>query len=877
MTKWLWWIILVANCLSAQVTLQGNVIDDLGAPLSGASVVVNEVGTENIIAYDITDSKGLYKITFSHTASQIDLQVRAMDYATFTQTVNNQSQTLNFQLVYKPTELKEIVAEASPITRKGDTLKYNVGSFAKVQDRTIADVLKRMPGMEVLSDGKILYEGKPINKYYIEGLDLLEGKYNLANENLPHKEVTEVQVLENHQPIKILDSIQFSDNAALNIKLKNAYTVTGQAEVASGFAEPFLWDVNATPMIFTKKQQMLTSYQTNNIGDDISQQLKVLTLEEVLEQFENQQENQDWLSIQALSPPRFSKKRWLDNNAHLLTANYLHKLKKEYEVRLNVSYLNDYQQQNGSTLTEFYIPTDTISLFETQYNQLFFNNLSTILTLHRNAQKNYFKNSLEYQGNWDGQRGTVDRNGQSILQNVHNHQFQISNKLKMIFPWGNQLLSLKSYTAYNKVTQTLKVQPGQFTEVLNQGADYDEVLQNVALNAFQTHNYIGFTKGWKHWSVAPKLGFQIQNQELGSGIHTSENFDLANEFKNHLQWFQSKLYAEIVTQYKKDKWRWELTTPVNTYHFQIKDKLLQNGQDFTRITFEPRTSVIYDANSFWKLSASGSFNNQFGRINQLYYSYILQNYRTLQRMNTSIPETQTQSYSGGISYRNPIKSLFWNLLISYNHSRNNLLFANDILANGANEIQAIEKENDRQSQNISTRLSKYINKWNTNISVNGSFEMGDFQQILNEEITDIRNRNWGIGGKVEIDITDWWSMEYKADFHFSNNQIQNQDNRTVEQQSHILNLNFYPKDNQFLALKSNYIRNNLFSKNSENLFADLVYRYTFKKQKIDLELSWNNIFNTEIYQTINVDAFRYVETRFNLRPSQVMVKVRFSL
>jgi hypothetical protein len=41
-----------------------------------------------------------------------------------------------------------------------------------------------MSGIEILPDGKVLYQGKPINKYYIEGLDLLEGKYNLANKNL---------------------------------------------------------------------------------------------------------------------------------------------------------------------------------------------------------------------------------------------------------------------------------------------------------------------------------------------------------------------------------------------------------------------------------------------------------------------------------------------------------------------------------------------------------------------------------------------------------------------------------------------------------------------------------------------------------------------
>jgi hypothetical protein len=103
-----------------------------------------------------------------------------------------------------------------------------VNSFSKEQDRSIGDVLKRMPGIEVLPDGKILYQGKAINKYYIEGLDLLEGKYNLANDNLPYQEVSQVQILENHQPIKTLDSLQFSDRSALNIKLKHLY-FTGQA------------------------------------------------------------------------------------------------------------------------------------------------------------------------------------------------------------------------------------------------------------------------------------------------------------------------------------------------------------------------------------------------------------------------------------------------------------------------------------------------------------------------------------------------------------------------------------------------------------------------------------------------------------------------
>ena len=153
----------------------------------------------------------------------------------------------------------------------------------------------------------------------------------------------------------------------------------------------------------------------------------------------------------------------------------------------------------------------------------------------------------------------------------------------------------------------------------------------------------------------------------------------------------------------------------------------------------------------------------------------------------------------------------------------------------------------------------------------------DFQQILNDETTDIKNQNWGIGGKIETDFTDWFSTEYQANWTFSRNQIQEQANNIITQQSHLLNINFYPKENQYFAVKTEYIKNNLFTENTENLFTDLIYRYTWKKKNIDVELQFNNIFNTEEYRTINIDDFSYVKSNFRLRPRQVSFNIRFSL
>jgi len=848
----------------SQTTIKGNLKTKTGDPVYGASITITEVNSENIIAYDISNNDGNFSISIDNENTQLQINIRSVGFESIIDILDNKTQIKDYLLTESITELKEIVLKNSPITRKGDTINYSVKAFSKQEDRTIGDVLNNLPGIEVLPNGKILYQGKPINKYYIEGLDLLEGKYNLANKNLPHREVAKVQILENHQPIKLLDSLVSSDRAALNIKLKNSYTFTGQAEIGTGVS-PLLWDLNLTPILFSKKYQILNSYQANNTGDNIVSQLKTLTIDNLLEQFENNDEKQDWLSIQQLRTPAFSEARWLDNNTHLITTNALVKLKKDYELRLNASYINDNIQRNGFTNTQFFTTNDTIALFETNSNQLFSNSLETNLTIQRNTSKNYLKNSLKFQGFWDSQRGIVQTNNNNIVQNLDNRYFKLSNQFRTFFSVGKQILTLSSYLRLSETPQDLIVSPGQFNNLLNNG------------NSFYTNNSISFTKGKKQLSFSSKLGFQFENQNLLSDIIISPGQSLDNLFTNNLEWIRSKAYLSSKIQYKLRKWRFELALPINLYNYDIEDTQLQQEEELSRFTLEPNLSINYNLNSFWKLNTSVRISNDFGKINQFFYGYILQSYRNIQRIDAPLPQMRNINYSSFISYRNPIKSLFFNFSYTYALTENNLLFENQILDDGSIELQAVPLNNDRVNHNFSARASKYFSKLNANLSLGLNYNLQDVIQIINSESADISNENWQLNGKIDKDITDWINTEIESVVQFSNNEVQNQSNQTITQQSHKLKLNIYPKKNHYFAVNAEYIRNNLFSVNTENLFADALYRYTWKKKDIDFELKWSNIFNTLNYQTINIDNFSYIETNFELRPAQVLFKVRFSI
>jgi hypothetical protein len=67
----------------------------------------------------------------------------------------------------------------------------------------------------VAKDGKISYNGKAISNLYIGGDNLLDDKYNIATSSIPNGVVDKVQVMENHQPIKMLKDKVVSEDVAL--------------------------------------------------------------------------------------------------------------------------------------------------------------------------------------------------------------------------------------------------------------------------------------------------------------------------------------------------------------------------------------------------------------------------------------------------------------------------------------------------------------------------------------------------------------------------------------------------------------------------------------------------------------------------------------
>ncbi len=865
--------IFISHFCVAQTTINGRIVDEQNTPLENVTVIVETITSATILSYTATNSKGMYTLSTNSKSDSLKIKVSYMGFQSQEKIIPSKNAQINFTLNESNEQLKEVIIKNKPIVQRGDTINYSVNSFKNQKDQVIADVLKKIPGIDVQLDGTILYQGKPIQKYYIEGLDLLEGKYNLANNNLPVNAVSRIQVLENHQPVKVLNDVIFSDRASLNIKLKKKNVLIGTAKIGAG-ASPFLWDVNSTPMFFSKKKQTIISYQSNNTGYNAKRDLKALTFDEFIQQLKSKTKPINWVEISPISRPPFSEKNWLDNSIHLISINYLERLKNEYQLKTNISYVNDLQKQIGTVNTDVFTPNDTITIRENKKNELKFSELKSKFILEKNTDKGYFKNTLDYNISWNSETGNINRN--QLNQAVNKPNSQINNSLKYIFPFKKNLITANSQVFYNTNSNTLSIQPGQFESLLANGNPYNQLTQNVAHHNFYTNNSFALTKSYERFTLQQKIGVSYQNQQLNSGIYIDDSSDkiIDNAFINNTKFSEKNLYSSTSILFENNFFKAKIGLPFRYSTVNRKDKNNLQNTKKTELIFEPSINLSKEINASWNISTSLSREKSFGNLQELYTGYIVNNYRNIKASTSQIPTNTKIKSKFNIAYKNLVSGIFIDGYFMNTYNTSNLIYQYDYDNNGTVSVSSIEKENTRKGNNYSLKISKYFANLNTTISLKGSLLISKKEQFLNNIFTEVKNQQKQLKATLDTDVINWLNISSNATLAYTDNSYSNNQLQETKRFNLSTDATFFINDKQLLTLSIERYSNNLLA-NQNNNFFNAIYRYTFSKKGMSFELKWNNILNTSVYENVFISNFSTLRTTYNIRPSQILASLKF--
>lgn len=227
------------TAFTQNVQLKGTVTDTINhTSIDLASIAVITQKDSLLVKSTRSNAQGKFQLTNLKDGDYF-LLVSYPKFVDFVEkfSIHNGQADYSGNVVLTPvsTLLDEIVISQPPIRIKGDTTEYIADSFKVRQNATAEELLKELPGIQVDKDGKIMAQGKKVEKVLVEGDEFFSDDPTVATRNLRADAIQKVQVydkksdqaaftgIDDGQSVKTID-LKLKDNA------KNGYF--GKASVA---------------------------------------------------------------------------------------------------------------------------------------------------------------------------------------------------------------------------------------------------------------------------------------------------------------------------------------------------------------------------------------------------------------------------------------------------------------------------------------------------------------------------------------------------------------------------------------------------------------------------------------------------------------------
>ena len=170
-----------------------------GEPVGFATVSLTVKGETEAAKYVLTDSDGIAEVTKVKKGTYM-LKAELMGYVAHEQEITVEKAldlgTIRMKEDVEVLDAASVSAVGNPIVVKKDTVEYNASSFKTTDNDMLEDLLKKLPGVEVSSDGSITANGETITKIMVDGKEFFMDDPQLASKNLPANMVEKVKVVE---------------------------------------------------------------------------------------------------------------------------------------------------------------------------------------------------------------------------------------------------------------------------------------------------------------------------------------------------------------------------------------------------------------------------------------------------------------------------------------------------------------------------------------------------------------------------------------------------------------------------------------------------------------------------------------------------------
>ena len=843
----------VAVSAVAQVNVSGIVVDkESNESLTGASVIIKGADGK-IRKYATSKSDGGFAMSLPSVAG-CRLEVSMMSFAKKTISLDSVSFPITVYMEPGTTLLKEVTVKADRIREQGDTITYNVGSFAQQQDRSIGDVLKRMPGINVESSGKIQYQGEDINKFYIEGSDLLGGKYGIATNGISHEDVGAVEVMENHQPMQVLSGISFSDKAAINLKLKNKAKATWSfhGDAGGGYSwqpDGAIWDGELFAMAVMPNFQNITTFKTNNIGEDLSAQAT---------DFFASRRGTDlsrYVGVSLPGVPNLSRKRTLFNRSALVSTNALWKLGRG-EFKTQIDYSFNRVTAEAANITTYFLNDGNRVVTENRSGVDRSHALSGKFIYELNQKTAFINNTLKTNIDWDdvrlGVTGSLPNDQTASLPDYY-----VGNDFKLIKRFnGKHLVTFISKNEWESLPQTLSVSMNE-----------TPIRQHVKDHAFYTNESAAYAFSVKGITISLEGGVKGYFRSLNTELPDMPE-EIPGETTNVLNTNYFTVYATPKFEYWVKRMNFSLSAPVSFAHYTF-DKALANRSE---VYFSPSLSMNWKPNNRFSMGVHGGTGRSPMDLSLIQPGYVMTNYRSFRRGVHDFYNSTSQNVSANISYKHTRRGLFANAFVMQSWNHNPYTMAQQLYGDYV-VYSYTSAKSDGQMLMASGNIGKTLDFMRGSANINGSFSRNESHLISENSSVNSVGTSWSVGAKINGAPLRWLSFDYRFEWA-SNRLAMNGTNASwLGNMENELLINIMPHKKWEWHISGEHYRNELTSDQFKNVFlldTKLIYKLN---KRLELSASLSNIFNQRTYNYTTYNQLTSFESQRWLRGRELLISI----
>ena len=761
-------------------------------------------------------------------------------------------------------KLPEVSVTAEKMDTKGDTVTYYVPTLISQGDQVLGDILQKLSGVNVSQGGHVQYRGKDISKMYIDSVDLLGSKYNIAVENLNPNDISRIEIYENHQHIKALRGTIIPENAAINIIMKkesrDVWITSLCAEAGASSSKPW---VPYSGEVFAANigGKLMTM---NTVGTDATGEItsidNAIAYDNIIpsQEFKNRYKAPEYLKIpHILAPLDASRSRF--NTTYSVSSHNNFRIK---ETNLGISGIFRHESLNSlSSAQSVYNSGDQTVADFTEINSISSSELYGAIDISAeiNTDKSFIndKMRIEYTGSdaISALTGSALRN-----QNAGRQEINIMNNIDATFRTGRgNFISFKMFSEYLEKNEIMDVLDPSDSTDSRQNINTKHFYNNLSFShAVPIGDFLAFTSICRIEYLFKDFKSTLTGVDIDESI-----FPHNNDFS--LQYILPKEHLALSFKYKNFD---AILQGVLQYRYLYSTiDNLRHHHDFS---ISPALTLNYKFGPRFKISAFGTYNVKNADERGIYSGLILQNYKHLSLGRTELTQTPEWTTNLSLDFSEPLSG--WTAYISASYASSKSFqttryFIDDYIVNVlSNDVTGYSA--------LSADISISKTFLNAGSKVTADFSFSNTRSTINQDGTDYRYTGRGYNASLSFlgNISTWMRIKYYGTYGFSRYSTDRKWNSKGNHSStHNLTLTFFPHKSIELSVGAEYYMDKPDGRDlKQTVFLDASARYAIT-DRISIYLKAKNLLNSKTYSYSMLMPLQSSYYEFRIRPLNVLL------